>query len=89
MAHWLVHPYLLYLKAKTLQKYSNLITEEIGRIRITKEIDGVIVKADTLGSLEAMAEILKTNNIQVRIADIGDISKRDVIEASVVKTVNR
>ena len=33
-----------------------------------------------------MAEILKANNIQVRIADIGDISKRDVIEASVVKT---
>jgi translation initiation factor 5B len=67
-------------------KYCNLITEEIGRIRITKEIDGVIVKADTLGSLEAMAEILKANNVQVRIADIGDISKRDVIEASVVKT---
>ena len=66
-------------------KYSKLITEEIGRIRIAKEIDGVIVKADTLGSLEAMAEILKANNVQVRIADIGDISKRDVIEASVVK----
>ncbi len=68
-----------------MAKYCKLITEEIGRIRITKEIDGVIVKADTLGSLEAMAEILKTNNVQVRIADIGDISKRDIIEASVVK----
>ena len=67
-------------------KYAKLITEEIGRIRIAKEIDGVIVKADTLGSLEAMAEILKANNVQVRIADVGDISKRDVIEASVVKT---
>jgi translation initiation factor 5B len=67
-------------------KYCGLITEEIGRIRIAKEIDGVIVKADTLGSLEAMAEILKANNVQVRIADVGDISKRDVIEASVVKT---
>jgi translation initiation factor 5B len=67
-------------------KYCKLITEEIGRIRIAKEIEGVIVKADTLGSLEAMAEILKANNVQVRIADIGDISKRDVIEAAVVKT---
>ena len=67
-------------------KYCKLITEEIGRIRIAKEIDGVVVKADTLGSLEAMAEILKANNVQVRIADIGDISKRDVVEASVVKT---
>jgi translation initiation factor 5B len=32
-----------------------------------------------------MAEILKANGVQVRSADIGDISKRDVIEASVVK----
>jgi len=67
-------------------KYAKLITEEIGRIRIAIEVDGVIVKADTLGSLEAMAEILKANNVQVRIADVGDISKRDVVEASVVKS---
>ncbi len=86
MGHWLVHHCLLYPQGEDVSKYCNLITEEIGRIRITKEIDGVIVKADTLGSLEAMAEILKANNVQVRIADIGDISKRDVIEASVVKT---
>jgi translation initiation factor 5B len=67
-------------------KYCAMITEEIGRIRIATEVDGVIVKADTLGSLEAMAEILKANNVQVRLADVGDISKRDVVEASVVKT---
>ncbi|MCW4003002.1 MAG: translation initiation factor IF-2 [Candidatus Bathyarchaeota archaeon] len=67
-------------------KYCQMITEEIGRIRITTEIDGVIVKADTLGSLEAMAELLRANNVQIRIADVGDISKRDVVEASVVKT---
>ena len=66
-------------------KYAKLVTEDVGRVRIAIEIDGVIVKADTLGSLEAMAEILKANNVQVRIADVGDISKRDVIEASVVK----
>ena len=79
-------PLLAVPSGENVTKYCGLITEEIGRIRITKEIDGVIVKADTLGSLEAMAEILKTNNVQVRIADVGDISKRDVIEASVVKT---
>jgi translation initiation factor 5B len=67
-------------------KYCQMITEEIGRIRIATEIDGVIVKADTLGSLEAMAELLRANNVQIRIADVGDISKRDVVEASVVKT---
>jgi translation initiation factor 5B len=78
-------PLLAVPVGEEVSKYCKLITEEIGRIRITKEIDGVIVKADTLGSLEAMAEILKTSNVQVRSADIGDISKRDIIEASVVK----
>jgi translation initiation factor 5B len=67
-------------------EYAKLVSEEVGRIRIATEIAGVVVKADTLGSLEAIAEILKQNNVQIRIADVGDISKRDVVEASVVKT---
>ena len=66
--------------------YAKLVTEEVGRIRIITEIAGVVVKADTLGSLEAIADILKQNNVQIRIADIGDVSKRDVTEASVVKS---
>ena len=48
-------------------------------------MEGIILKADTLGSLEAIAEMLKNNNVQIRIADVGDVSKRDVVEASVVK----
>jgi translation initiation factor 5B len=39
-----------------------------------------------LGSLEAIAEILKQSDVQVRIADVGDVSKRDIIEASAVKS---
>ena len=66
-------------------KYAKIIEDEIKKIRIAKQVDGVILKADTLGSLEAVAEILKQNNVQIRIADVGDVSKRDVIEASAVK----
>ncbi|MCW4045252.1 MAG: translation initiation factor IF-2 [Candidatus Bathyarchaeota archaeon] len=68
------------------EKYAALIMEEIGKIRISTEVEGIVLKADTLGSLEAIAEILKRNNVQIRIADVGDVSKRDVIEASVVKS---
>jgi translation initiation factor 5B len=67
------------------EKYAELITEEIEKIRIATEVEGIVLKTDTLGSLEAVAEILKRNNVQIRIADVGDVSKRDVIEASVVK----
>jgi translation initiation factor 5B len=67
------------------EKYARLISEEIEKIRIVTDIEGIIVKADTLGSLEAIAGILKQNNIPIRLADVGDISKRDVVESSVVK----
>jgi translation initiation factor 5B len=65
--------------------YVKLVTEELKQIRITTDVKGIVLKADTLGSLEAIAEILKQNNVPVRIADVGDVSKRDVVEASVVK----
>jgi translation initiation factor 5B len=67
------------------KKYERLITEEIGRIRIATDVNGVVLKTDTLGSLEAIATILKQNGVPIRLADVGDISKRDVVEASVVK----
>ncbi|MEM0313343.1 MAG: translation initiation factor IF-2 [Candidatus Bathyarchaeia archaeon] len=70
------------------EKYVTLVSEEIKRIRISTDVDGVIVKADTLGSLEAIAENLKRNNVPIRLADVGDISKRDVTEAAVVKDHN-
>jgi translation initiation factor 5B len=68
------------------EKYAALVSEEINKIRIATDVKGIVVKADTLGSLEAIAEILKQNSVPVRIADVGDVSKRDVVEASVVKS---
>ena len=67
------------------KKYAKLVSEEIERIRITTDVDGVVLKADTLGSLEAIAESLKRNDVPIRLADVGDVSKRDVVEADVVK----
>lgn len=68
-----------------LEKYARLVSEEIERIRITTDVDGVVLKADTLGSLEAIAESLKRYDVPIRLADVGDVSKRDVVEAGVVK----
>jgi translation initiation factor 5B len=67
------------------EKYARLVSEEIQKIRIATDIEGVVLKADTLGSLEAIAESLKSSGVPIRLADIGDVSKRDVTEASVVK----
>jgi translation initiation factor 5B len=66
------------------EKYVRLVSEEIEKIRIATDVEGIVLKADTLGSLEAIAENLTTNGVPIRLADVGDISKRDVTEASVV-----
>ncbi len=61
------------------------IQSEISKIKIDVDKSGVILKADTLGSLEAIVDFFKEEDIPIRIADVGAISKRDIIEASVVK----
>ncbi|MHB8633579.1 MAG: translation initiation factor IF-2 [Thermoplasmatota archaeon] len=43
---------------------------------------GVFVKADTIGGLEALAGMLKERGVPIRNADVGDVSRRDVIEAA-------
>ncbi|MGD8505835.1 MAG: translation initiation factor IF-2 [Candidatus Bathyarchaeota archaeon] len=62
-----------------------LVSEEVEKLRIATDIDGVVLKTDALGSLEAIAEILKRENVPIRLADVGDVSKRDITEAFVVK----
>lgn len=78
-------PLYAVMRGEDAEKYAKIISEEIERIRIATDIDGVVLKADTLGSLEAIAESLKRNGVPVRLTDVGDVSKRDITEATVVK----
>src|SRR5688572_3739397 len=43
---------------------------------------GVFVKSDTIGGLEALAHLLKDRQVPIRRAEVGDISRRDVVEAA-------
>jgi len=61
------------------------VTEELSKIRITTDTIGVVVKADTLGSLEALVSKLQELGVPVRLADVGKISKRDVVEAAITR----
>lgn len=58
---------------------------EIEDIKIDTDDAGVLVKADTIGSLEALVNLLRDMDIPIRVADIGDVSRRDVVDASVVQ----
>jgi len=70
---------------RVYQDNINEIIEEIkNQTKINFELDelGIVIKADTIGSLEALIKESRDKNIQIRKADIGNISKRDVIEAN-------
>jgi len=59
------------------------IRAEVESIRIRSGEEGVVVKADTLGSLEAIVGELEKKSVPVRLGDLGPVSERDVIEASI------
>ncbi|MCW3976704.1 MAG: translation initiation factor IF-2 [Candidatus Bathyarchaeota archaeon] len=78
-------PLFVVSSEERLDRLVDQVSEEVEKLRVTTDINGVLLKTDALGSLEAIAEILKREHIPIRLADVGDVSKRDVAEATVVK----
>ena len=64
------------------------LLKEIEDITIITEDEGLLVKADTLGSLEAVVKLLRDLDIPIREADIGDVSRRDIINSKIALTEN-
>jgi translation initiation factor 5B len=54
------------------------VRAELADISVTTDEEGLVVKADTLGSLEALAGTLDNEEIPIVRADVGDIAPRDV-----------
>ncbi|ACB07766.1 translation initiation factor IF-2 [Candidatus Korarchaeum cryptofilum] len=68
-----------------LEEMKREVQEEVERIVIKTDRIGVIVKADALGTLEALISQLEREGIPIRRADIGEVTKADVFEASVIR----
>ncbi|MEE9525993.1 MAG: translation initiation factor IF-2, partial [Candidatus Woesearchaeota archaeon] len=66
---------------ENIEETKEQIQKEVQEVLIETEAEGIIVKADTLGSLEAMDNLLRGKGIPIRKATIGDISKKDLTEA--------
>ena len=73
---------------ENVERYKKKVIEEVETIRIRTDNVGVVVKADTLGTLEALVAALRREKIPVRLADVGPVSKNDILEASVSKKNN-
>jgi translation initiation factor 5B len=68
-----------------VEQLKNQLQNEVSSLVISTDKVGVILKCDTLGSLEAIIDMLRRADIPIRLADIGNVTKRDIIEASTVK----
>jgi translation initiation factor 5B len=55
--------------------------KKMTKIDITLDEQGIIIKADTIGSLEALIKESRDQGIEIRKAEIGNVSKRDITDA--------
>ena len=62
-----------------LEEIEKEFKKDLREIETDKE--GIIIKAESLGSLEALLFLLRQNNIKVFKAGIGNITKQDIITA--------
>ena len=56
--------------------------KEQSKVNIELDKDGIFIKADTIGSIEALVKESRDKGIHIRKAEIGNVSKRDIVEAS-------
>ncbi|KQC04493.1 MAG: translation initiation factor IF-2 [Methanoculleus sp. SDB] len=61
------------------------VTREMQDIQVTLKDEGVYIKADTIGALEALSKELEANTIPVMRAEVGPVSRHDIIEVSTIK----
>ncbi|MFB3765751.1 MAG: translation initiation factor IF-2 [Methanotrichaceae archaeon] len=68
-----------------VEAMSKEMKSELESVRIDTGIEGVILKTDTIGSLEAIVGELRDKEIPIHMADVGPITRRDVIRANSIK----
>jgi translation initiation factor 5B len=73
-----------------LEGLKSLVESEVKNAIVSNtQTSGVILKCDAIGSLEAIVDLLKKANVAIRMTDIGNITRRDVVEAAAVRENDR
>ncbi len=78
-------PFMAVRMEKDIEGVKRLLQKEVSEIQFSKQIEGVSIKADTLGSLEAMIKLLSEEGMPIRKADVGNLLKQDIMEIQNLK----
>jgi translation initiation factor 5B len=61
------------------------IKKEMTEIHVNLAEEGIVIKADTIGALEALCKELEGKEIGVMRAEVGPVSRHDLIETETIK----
>lgn len=72
-------PFRVIYENENLEEIIKEVQKEVEQIEFKKEIEGIVIKADTLGSLEALTKMLEEKEIPIKKAEVGRIVKEDFV----------
>ena len=75
--------------AKDVEAVKKEIAIELEGISYQRKGVGVVVKADSIGSLEAIARLFEHHGIPIKSAGVGNVTRRDILEAEAVAGKDR
>lgn len=74
-------PFISVVTQKEADDAAKELQKEVSEIVMQTDKEGIVVKADTIGSLEALVKLLKDKGISIRKATVGNITKKDITDA--------
>jgi translation initiation factor 5B len=74
-------PMRVAITKQDVERISADIQAEVDEVLVATDKEGIIIKADTLGSLEALSVLLREKEIKIRKASVGAITKKDLVDA--------
>lgn len=73
-------PILIVKSESEVERAKKLVQKEVEEVEFVKQVEGVVLKADTLGGLEALIKLATGQNIPIRKAEVGHVTKQDIID---------
>jgi translation initiation factor 5B len=67
------------------EEVESRIKKEMSEIHVNLADEGLVIKADTIGALEALCKELEAKEIGVMRAEVGAVSRHDLIETETIK----
>ncbi len=76
-------------KTEEIEQFKKEVQEEIGEVLLEESgEEGVLIKADTLGGLEALQKLLRDKKIPISSASLGSVTKKDLSKLETLKEKN-